>query len=133
MAEIVEADTFDAGLLGGAFEAAVGDVPVLERGSFARGEDRSLVLRVSACEAEVDQVAAKVVGKGDAPDAGGRFRRPVLAADQPLPADVQDAGVLVEVAPLEAEHLAEAETEPGGEAQQRRVVGVRGWLLREPL
>ncbi|HEY8779612.1 MAG TPA: hypothetical protein VIL93_07465 [Solirubrobacterales bacterium] len=54
VAEVVEADARNARLLGGAFEAAVGDIAVLEGGSLAGGEDRILVLRVPACEAEVD-------------------------------------------------------------------------------
>jgi hypothetical protein len=97
VAEVVEADAFDAGFFGGAFEAAVGDVAVLEGCAFAGGEDRILVLGVRACEAEVDQFAAEVVGEGDAADAGRGLGRAVLAADQPLAANVEEAGGLVEV------------------------------------
>src|SRR5215210_7485543 len=95
--------------LRGRLEAAARDVPVPERRPVVRREHRLGVLGEGAPQPKGDQLVAEVGGDRKAADTGWRLRRAVLARPRPLAPDVEEGLVLVEVAPLEAEHFAKPE------------------------
>src|SRR5215210_5632556 len=130
MAKIVESDLQPCGRRR-RLEPATGHVPVPERRSVVRRERGIAILRERTAKTQSDQLVPEVSGDRKTADTGRRLRRAVLARPRPLAPDVEEGLVLVEVAPLEAEHLTQPYAQAGGQPNQRRVVVARLRLLRE--